>query len=173
MKALVNGLEKFNQVVFAVEKWALIVAVIVMVAVNFAQVISRYVFHYGIPWSEQLSVVLFMFMILIGGNIAIKEDGEIKIEILRFKDVRKDKVLRLITDFVGMVTLGFLFASSLLIAQHGAAHPQVLSALPLTYFHLYCVMAVGFGLMLIEKITNFFKKVLFLSTKEETKEVQV
>ena len=115
MKGLLKCLEKINGVTFFVEKWFLIAAVICMVVINFAQVLCRYIFHYSIPWSEQTSVVLFMFMVLIGGNLAMKEDGEIKIEIIRFKNSVKNTGFRLISDIISLVTIGVLFVSAVLI----------------------------------------------------------
>lgn len=167
MKALLKALEKVNGVTFAVEKIILIAAVISMVAINFFQVVFRYVLHASIPWSEQTSVVLFMFMILIGGNIAIKDDSEIKIEIIKFKNPRKDNAFRLISDIVALVTLAALFASAVLITKQGIELPRVLSSIPLKYYQLYIIMAVGFGLMFIEKLTNTIKKIIYLTDDKE------
>lgn len=171
MKGLLKGLEKLNSITFMIEKWVLIAAVISMVAINFAQVVCRYIFHYSIPWSEQTSVVLFMFMVLLGGNLAMKEDNEIKIEIIKFKDPRKDAAFRLISDVIAVVTLGLLAASAILISIQGVKNPQVLSAIPLKYYHLYLMMTVGFSLMFVEKCTNIVKKIVFLQNNETKGEV--
>lgn len=167
MKGLLKGLEKVNGFTFFIEKWLLIAAVILMVVINFAQVLCRYIFHFSIPWSEQTSVVLFMFMVLIGGNLAMKDDGEIKIEIIRFKNVRKNTAFKVVSDVISLVTIGALFVSAILITIQGKEHPQMLSAVPLSYYQLYLFMAVGFGLMFIEKLTNIVKKIVFLSDKKE------
>lgn len=167
MKALLRVLEKFNDVTYAVEKIILIVAVISMVTINFFQVVFRYVLHASISWSEQTSVVLFMAMILIGGNIAIKDDSEIKIEIIKFKNPRKDNKFRLISDIVALVTLAALFVSAVLITKQGIELPRILSSIPLKYYQLYMIMVVGFGLMFIEKLTNIIKKIIYLTDDKE------
>lgn len=167
MKSLLKCLEKINGFTFLVEKWLLITAVVCMVVINFVQVLCRYIFHYSIPWSEQTSVVLFMFMVLIGGNLAMKDDGEIKIEIIKFKNPIKDAGFRLIADIIALITIGILFVSAVLIMNQGRMHPQVLSAIPLKYYHLYLIMVAGFGLMFIEKMTNIVKKIVFLMNSGE------
>lgn len=172
MKSLLKGLEKVNGVTFLIEKWLLIVAVVAMVAINFVQVLCRYILHYSIPWSEQTSVVLFMFMVLIGGNLTMKEDREIKIEIIRFKNLRKNTVLRLISDLIALITLILLFSSAILLTIQGKNNPQVLSAIPLKYYHLYMIMCLGFGLMIVDKFTNIIQKIVFLQNKE-TEELEV
>ncbi|WHH57983.1 TRAP transporter small permease subunit [Petroclostridium sp. X23] len=160
MKTFLSYLEKVNSITFLLERWLLIIAVVAMVGINFVQVLCRYVFTYSIPWSEQSSVVLFMMMILIGGNLAMKEDGEIKIEIVKFRDAKKDNILRLIVDIIALVVLMLLLISAVLITQQAYKRPQVLSALPLKYYHLYGMMIIGFTLMVIQKLTNIIKKII-------------
>lgn len=167
MKTLLRGFEKINSVTFLIEKWVLIAAVISMVAINFAQVLSRYIFKFSIPWSEQMSVVLFMLMVLLGGNLAMKDDAEIKIEIIKFQNLRKDAAFRLVSDVIALITLGVLFVSAIFLTIQGKTHPQSLSALPLSYYQLYIFMIVGFGLMFIEKLTNILKKLVLLMDKKE------
>ncbi|BFK16712.1 TRAP transporter small permease [uncultured Blautia sp.] len=165
MKSLAKILEKINSITLLIEKWLLIAMVVFMVSINFIQVLSRYIFHYSIPWSEQTSVVLFMFMILIGGNLAIKEDSEIKIEIIKFKNKRSNTRFRLISDVISLLTLGLLFVSAIFLTIQGRTVPQSLSAIPLSYWQLYMVMVIGFGLMFIEKLTNVVKKIVFITDK--------
>lgn len=165
MKSLAKILEKINSITLLIEKWLLIAMVVFMVSINFIQVLSRYIFHYSIPWSEQTSVLLFMFMILIGGNLAIKEDSEIKIEIIKFKNKRSNTRFRLISDVISLLTLGLLFVSAIFLTIQGRTVPQSLSAIPLSYWQLYMVMVIGFGLMFIEKLTNVVKKIVFITDK--------
>lgn len=165
MKSLAKILEKINSITLLIEKWLLIAMVVFMVSINFIQVLSRYIFHYSIPWSEQTSVVLFMFMILIGGNLAIKEDSEIRIEIIKFKNQRSNTRFRLISDVISLLTLGLLFVSAIFLTIQGRTVPQSLSAIPLSYWQLYMVMVIGFGLMFIEKLTNVVKKIVFITDK--------
>lgn len=165
MKSLAKILEKINSITLLIEKWLLIAMVVFMVSINFIQVLSRYIFRYSIPWSEQTSVVLFMFMILIGGNLAIKEDSEIKIEIIKFKNQRSNTRFRLISDVISLLTLGLLFVSAIFLTIQGRTVPQSLSAIPLSYWQLYMVMVIGFGLMFIEKLTNVVKKIVFITDK--------
>ena len=165
MKSLAKILEKINSITLLIEKWLLIAMVVFMVSINFIQVLSRYIFRYSIPWSEQTSVVLFMFMILIGGNLAIKEDSEIRIEIIKFKNQRSNTRFRLISDVISLLTLGLLFVSAIFLTIQGRTVPQSLSAIPLSYWQLYMVMVIGFGLMFIEKLTNVVTQIVFITDK--------
>ena len=67
MGKIARVLESISEKVFIFEKWILILAVITVTAVNFVNVIMRYVTHTSLVYCENLSLVLFMLMILIGG----------------------------------------------------------------------------------------------------------
>ena len=71
MDKIAKTLENISSKVYIVEKWVLMIAVIAVTAVNFVNVIMRYVFKSGLAYCENLSLALFMRLILIGGNIAV------------------------------------------------------------------------------------------------------
>ena len=98
MTKIAKTLESISNKIFIVEKWVLIIAVVVVTAVNFINVIMRYVMKSSLAYCENLSLALFMLLILIGGNIAVKSDSEIRIDVCRFKDVRKKNTIKLISD---------------------------------------------------------------------------
>lgn len=91
------------------------IAVIAVTAVNFVNVIMRYIFKSGLAYCENLSLTLFMLLILIGGNIAVKSDSEIRIDVCRFKDVRKKNAFKLISDICSIIGFGM---SDYLVLSH-------------------------------------------------------
>lgn len=152
-------LEKVSSSIYALEKWILIISIVVMVSINFIQVVSRYLFKSSFPWCEQLSVVLFMLMILLGGNIAIKTDSEIKIEVIKFKNKKKDQIYRLFSDIIGIFTIVCLLIGSVNLVKQSMVYSQALATLPLKYYHLYLLLVIGFSLMLLDKVIYFLKRI--------------
>ena len=71
----------------------LCIASIVMLAVNLAQVIFRYIFHASILWSEELSTYLYVWIIFFSLYAACRERNELNIAVLSFKDPKKKAVL--------------------------------------------------------------------------------
>lgn len=170
MQKLNQTLEKISNVIFAVQKWALIIAVVVVTAVNFINVVMRYIFKSSISCCENLSLALFMFMILIGGNIAVKSDSEIKIEVIRFKDKRKGNLFKLISDVCSIVALLCLLIGSCNLVAHTAQFNQAVASLPITYLQLYSLLIIGSVLMLFDHIIVFLKRVEELLTNERGEE---
>ncbi|RGY97838.1 TRAP transporter small permease [Clostridium sp. AM58-1XD] len=70
------------------------IALAVMMSVIMLQTLTRYVIFYSLPWSEELSRYLFVFVIMIGLTVAIKDDMLISIDLIdRFLPKKADKVL--------------------------------------------------------------------------------
>ena len=142
MKKVYELLVKLSDAIFFVEKWLLLVAVVAAVCVNFANVCLRYLANGGLSYCETLSICLFMFMVVIGGNIAVKTNSEIKIDIFRFKDPRKNAAFQLIADVVSMVNL------------------QRVTPLPIYTYHIYIAMTIGFFMILLDHIIIFLQHIL-------------
>lgn len=164
MGKIAEVLENISKKVFIAEKWVLIVAVIAVTAVNFVNVIMRYVMNTSLMFCENLSLVLFMLMILIGGNIAVKTDSEIRIDVFRFKDVKKQNTFKLISDVCSILALVCLLIGSCNLVSHTAAHNQAVATLPLTYLQLYSLLIIGSVLMLFDHVVILFKHLTAIQT---------
>lgn len=62
-KTIMNGLTK-------VEEFVLCVITVVVTAITFINVLSRYVFHSNFAWSEELVINVFILMIMLGCALA-------------------------------------------------------------------------------------------------------
>ncbi|MFT6642156.1 MAG: C4-dicarboxylate transporter DctQ subunit, partial [Flavobacteriaceae bacterium] len=48
----------------------------------FANVVARYVFNWGVPWAEELVRYEIIWMVFIGGSVAVRKGIHIGIDIL-------------------------------------------------------------------------------------------
>lgn len=70
------------------------IALALMMSVIMLQTLTRYVIFYSLPWSEELSRYLFVFMIMIGLTVAIRDDMLISIDLIdRILPEKADKYL--------------------------------------------------------------------------------
>src|SRR5690606_41542178 len=54
---------------------------LVISALVFTQVLTRYVFMYSLPWLEELTRFLMVWMVMLGTAVAVKEKQHIVIDI--------------------------------------------------------------------------------------------
>ncbi|HAR79401.1 MAG TPA: hypothetical protein DCR21_01090 [Succinivibrionaceae bacterium] len=160
MNNLYSFLVTFSNALFKVQKIVLLVAVFIVVTVNFANVCLRYMASYSLNYCEMLSVVLFMFMVLIGANIAVKTDGEIKIEIFRFKSLVLDARWKLLGDLISVITVVLCCYGLYKTIGAVTRNPQRLTPLPLYTYHIYYVMTVGFILVLIDHLVLLMRHLI-------------
>lgn len=170
MTKIAKTLENISSKIYIVEKWVLMIAVILVTAVNFINVVMRYVMKSSLAYCENLSLALFMLLILIGGNIAVKSDSEIRIDVCRFKDVKKRNAFKLISDICSIIALVCLLVGSVSLVGHMAQNNQQVATLPLTYLQLYSMLVIGSILMLFDHVVILFKHLAAIQTGVEEAE---
>lgn len=166
MKKAYEVLVKISDAIFMVEKYLLLAAVIVAVAVNFLNVVMRYIFNSGLSYCEMLSIVLFMFMVVIGANISVKTNDEIKIDVFKFKSEKSEALFRLIADVVVIIALVCAIIGLVATVKSVMVYPQRVTPLPIYTYHIYIAMVVGFSLVLLDRIIITLKHILIAAGNE-------
>ena len=140
----------------------LLLSVVAVVAVNVINVCLRYIVNSGLNYCETLSICLFMFMVLIGGNIAVKTDGEIRIDFSRFQSPKADAAYRLISDIVSIAAILLMIAGLFATVDSVMTNLQKVTPLPIYTYHIYIVMTVGFFMILLDHVIILLKHILIL-----------
>ena len=122
--------------------------------------------HSSLFWSEQVSVIIYFVLIMLGANLAVKVDGETKIDILKFKSEKKNAVLGLITDSLCCIALAVFLASTVDLLKITSSFPQYVSSIRLNYIYIYVWLVAGFFLVLMDKIVNICKRLCILTDTE-------
>ena len=87
------------------EEYLLVVLMVVEVVVVFAQVVTRYVFHSPLAWSEELARYMFIWLVWIGAAYATKMRQNIIIDVVCSKFKGNVKLISEIINFVLFVVL--------------------------------------------------------------------
>lgn len=149
-----------------VETGALVILVVLLTAVTFAQVITRYVLNNPLIWSEEAARYLFIWVSMIGAALAIREGRHFGFEIL----TRRIPGLRpILGPFVTIVMTAFvlvLFKSG--IDETRLASLQYAMTLPVRMTWAYLALPVGAGLMLFHIAVHVIRAptIHFLTIRE-------
>ncbi len=136
---MIEKIDGFNARLQKLIEGFLCIASLIMLAVNLAQVIFRYIFHASILWSEELSTYLYVWIILFSLYAACREQSELNIAVLSFKDPKKMQVVETV---------------------------QKTASLKITTAYLYLCMPICFGLLSWVKGVHILHGVLALATKD-------
>ena len=101
-KTIMNGITK-------VEEFVLCVITVVVTAITFINVLSRYVFHSNFAWSEELVINVFILMIMFGCGLCTKEGSMITLSLI-FDNVgvKGKKIMTAIGTVVNLVFYSIL-----------------------------------------------------------------
>lgn len=159
MKQLYKLLDSISDTLFLGQKVILAILATVIVVVNVSGVFARYIFHSGISWSQEVSIAIFMTMIFLGANIAMKTDSEIRIDLVKINSPKGQLIFSTVIDIICLALLGFLFVSSVASVINAIHKPQMLSTVKISYTVIYSVMPVGFFLMFFDKMTTMLRRI--------------
>lgn len=100
----------------ALNRGLIILMAVAMVAMVFANVVSRYVWNHSFIWAEELSQYLMVWITFLGAGLALREGRHVAVELLqdRFATPTKRRLrhlvmLLVILFLVALVILGFQF----------------------------------------------------------------
>ncbi|MCL4801185.1 MAG: TRAP transporter small permease [Burkholderiales bacterium] len=107
-----DGRGAFERVLIAVNRWLIVAMMAAMVALVFANVVSRYVFGYSIIWAEELSQYLMVSIAFVGAGLALRQGRHVAVELLQ--DAAPSAVRAAIRIAVGAAMLVFMAAVAVL-----------------------------------------------------------
>ncbi len=133
--------------------------------VNLAQIAGRSLFFYSLPWSEQLSTWIFVWIIFLGYHLVLIKDSELSIEAIHFSDRKKQHCLEIFRDLLSLVMIGVFLVASIQFMGNAIKFPQRLSSMPVMMYVIYAVMPFSFSVMLFQKFLNMVIRIAKLSGK--------
>jgi len=141
-------MNKFEQAFIAVNRWILIFLLSAMSVIVFANVVMRYVTDASIPWSEEVSRHMMIWLTFIGGGLVLRSGGHIAIDNLQ--DALPTAGARAMRGVVFVLLVAFLG----LLVYHGWDYAQrtmvqTTAATEIPFGYIYMAMPIGAALMLI------------------------
>ena len=129
------------------ETFVIILLVVSLTAVTFAQVVTRYLLGDPLIWSEEAARYLFVWVSMIGAALAIREGGHFGLDLLIRPMPKLKPVLGPLVTLVMVVFLVILLKTG--IDETRLASMQFAMTFPMRMQWAYLALPVGAGLMLL------------------------
>ena len=146
----------FGKLFAKIVDWFAALAVVVMTLLVFFQVTNRYIIGWIVPWTEEVSRILFIWTTFVGAYIALKANSHISVETFfkRFSPKNQEKISNILI-FLVFYFLGYLFWLSLKVipATFGVTTP----VLEISYLYIHLSLPIFTGLMLLYLIGRIFQ----------------
>ncbi len=143
--------------IFEVVNWVSTISLMIMVVLVFLNVVLRYLFDSGLPWSEEASRIAFVWVVFLGIVIANRDDSHLRVDVVASKLHGLPKKITKITQ--GLITL--LVLISVLIGGIKLMMLTHAQALPATGLPTSIIYIAGVGACLVLLVTivlSFFSK---------------
>lgn len=116
----------------------------------FANVVARYVFNWGVPWAEELVRYEIIWMVFIGGSVAVRKGIHIGIDILATVSPPKTQtVIHLVINAISLLFCVFLTVIGFDLISQTKMSGQVAPALqvPIWIVQMAIPIPIGGSLM--------------------------
>jgi len=131
------------------------IALSVTIIVTIVNIIVRYAFKFSLPWSQEVAVTCFSWMVMLGMSYAYKYNMHYGVDFIIVKT--PDKVRRLVYILIYsilMIGSSILTYYSILISIKGWF--KVTAYLQMPYTYKYISAAIGFMLMSVYSLTYLY-----------------
>lgn len=141
---MVTVLDRVDRVIAAIEYAVIAASTVVALAIGTMQVVLRYGFNTGFPWSEEAFTLATIIAMLFAGSRAVREDKHVRVELVfLLVSSKAGRALRLIAHAATLLLCAYYVYGGLLYVQFtyeiGSVSPDsetpdwiVFSLVPLT-----------------------------------------
>jgi TRAP-type C4-dicarboxylate transport system permease small subunit len=144
-------MNKLEQAFLAINRWLLILLLAAMSIIVFTNVVMRYVTDYSIPWSEEVSRHMMIWLTFLGGGLVLRSGGHIAIDNLQdalpksAARAMRAVVMLLMLTFFGLLTwFGWIYVKRTMV--------QTTAATEIPFGYIYFAMPLGCALMFIHML---------------------
>lgn len=153
MKKIIYWIDKHLEEMICV---IMLAAVTVLISVG---VFCRYVLNHSLSWSDELARYCFIYAVFVGMGLAVKENGNMKIDILELSVPKIKPVLCIIQDAIYFLFLLYVFSPSVSILQKFSTNPQTSPAMKIPMQFVYVSFLIGIILAIFRLIEKYCIKI--------------
>ncbi|WP_040977919.1 TRAP transporter small permease [Oceanobacillus jeddahense] len=144
-----------------VEKGTLVIVFITMVIAIFIQVINRNWLYLPLSWLEELAVYCMVYMVLLGTELGLRDDTQVRMTLIldKLSDKAKSVINIIVKLFVVFFAILTFFASINILGMQ-IQTLQTSAALNLPMLIPYSAFAISFAIIIIVQTTSLFKMII-------------
>lgn len=160
-----------KKILFIIEEGLPVVAVFIILAISFIQVVFRYCLNNALPWPEELARMLMVTSTFVGCGIVAREGKHLEIDCAKF--LFGLKVRKFVTAFSMVVTLIFcvvMFYLSIEMIAFVAESGQETASFPSPYWVFWLSLPIGMALMTFRTVTHFRKEMAEIKEQQDYNE---
>lgn len=138
-----------------IEEWVTKILLVAVVCLVFFAALIRWV-GFPIAWSVEMAQLLFIWLIFIGANQALRKNRHIGIDLLTIR--LPSRVQKMLDFLIDLLIFVFLVVCVYFGTKHSVEHSlRSIQNLPLSYSLVTSAVPFGCGLMLLTLVAKWIK----------------
>jgi TRAP-type C4-dicarboxylate transport system permease small subunit len=137
------------------------VIILIAIAINFANIVGRYVFLAPLPWAEEVLVFLVIWGVCVGASAVTYDDRHLDMDLLvRLFSPKIQTALEVlkVAVLVGFCAFTLVNAWAIVVLMARNEQVSIAAGVPMTV--PYLAFVVGFGFMLLAAIAGAVERYL-------------
>jgi len=150
-----TGLSKLKKIWDNFEGYCCVLTLSAMSLIVFAQILSRFIFHASLSWSEEITRYLLVWTTFFGGAYCVRQGAHVGIEAFTMLLPKKAKKILAIVVMVGTIFLcAVIFKFGINLVTSLFSRNQLSPAMRIPIAYAYLAVPVGVGLFIVRYIQN-------------------
>lgn len=140
------------------EEWIMSLMLLGMTALAFMQVVRRYVFNTGFPWTLELTMVLFAFMIFVGISYGVRVGSHIGVDaVVNLLPAKAHRLVSMLAVVLSLIYVGLiLYGASVYVGKMMDVGVEF-DDLPIERWKVLIIMPIGYCLVGFRFLQIFYK----------------
>lgn len=156
-------IDSFGEKLSCIIELICISILVIMTIIVLVNVFFRYVLSSGIPWAEEVSKYIMIWMVMLGSSVVFYKEAHISIDIL-IEKLKYKNWIRVFHIFLILIFLCILIYSGFIYADFGK---KLLSpTLKISRYWAFMSIPVGGILMFIQSLVTLSRHIYLISNKE-------
>jgi C4-dicarboxylate transporter DctQ subunit len=132
------------------DEWLIAILLAAMTLLTFAQVVMRYVFNSGFTWAQELTSILFAFMIFIGISYGVRVGAHIGVDaLIKLFTPKVRRMVSIIAVLFCMLYAGMVIFGSFQYVMKMRKVGIELEDLPVQIWVVRAILPIGFTLLVL------------------------
>lgn len=154
MKKLLDGYFKFLKIVLTILMGVLIVPVTMQIFARYVDFIPRYI------WTEELARFCFIWIILVGAMIALRENEHFTVDLLPAPKTNLGKMISIMfVDLMAFIMAAIFVVWGWPLVQFGLLQTSEMAELPMVFIYMaWPLTGITWILFLVERFFGHIKR---------------
>lgn len=148
-----------DKIVIRIENYICIATFVIMLVLTFANVVSRFVLHFSLSFTEEIVTALFVIASLAGTSVAVRNESHLGLDfVIGFMPKAVQRALSLVAVILAIIMCGIMLYYGILMVRQEMFLQQVSATMQWPEWIYGMTVPLGAGILLLRCILGLIRQ---------------